>query len=256
MGRGIESNSHLSIQGPSTTSKATQSGIANPLVPFEAGFRLRLSKPQGNETYRYTPDQVVAMLELCDSVQSLNWLESIIQVLACTGLRISELFSLRRTDIDFENDLIRLKDERSSQRRNEMGQRAERKGDVIEHFLCTQTSNRSSKRCLFKAMAALCRGLKEVRLTSTAQERNLFEVLSIHFQSNSRPRLARSASNMLVSIASDITLFHRHLSVEPPKRKLWNGSGTAIPRRWQFIAIYETKTRSEECDKSISSDQL
>jgi len=97
-------------------------------LPQECGFRLRLSKPEGNETYCYTPDQVVAMLELCNSVQALHWLGNIIRVLACTGLRIGELVHLRRSDIDFENDLIRLTDERSSQRRKQMGTARRTKG--------------------------------------------------------------------------------------------------------------------------------
>jgi integrase len=97
-------------------------------LPGEAKFRFRLSKPEGNETYCYTPEQVQAMLRLCDGAPGLFWLGNIIRVLACTGLRIAELAGLRWTDIDFTGNAIRLTDERSSHRRSTMGTARRTKG--------------------------------------------------------------------------------------------------------------------------------
>jgi len=97
-------------------------------LPREASFRFPLSKPDGSDTYCYTREQVVEMLKLCEQQPDLEWLRNIILVLACTGLRIGELASLRWTDIDFEGNAIRLTDERSSKRRTDMGTARRTKG--------------------------------------------------------------------------------------------------------------------------------
>ena len=97
-------------------------------LPREAGFRFRLSKPDGSDTYCYLRHEVLAMLELCSEQQDLGWLENIIRVLACTGLRIGELASLRWTDIDFDSNIIRLTDERASKKRSDMGTARRTKG--------------------------------------------------------------------------------------------------------------------------------
>jgi integrase len=72
---------------------------------------LPLSKPQGTDTYCWQEHEVRAMLEHCRSRPDLQWLEQVILALATTGLRISELSSLRWADIDFKNRMIRLVDE-------------------------------------------------------------------------------------------------------------------------------------------------
>lgn len=84
-------------------------------------FRLSLSKPQGTDTYCYQPAEVHAMIERCRSQPALAWLADVILALACTGFRISELASLRTSDIDLASNTIRLTDERSSARRRKTG---------------------------------------------------------------------------------------------------------------------------------------
>jgi integrase len=97
-------------------------------LPREAGFRFRLSKPDGSDTYCYSREQVQAMLTLCDRNVDLAWLSHIIRVLACTGLRIGELAGLRWTDIDIDGNAIRLTDERASKKRSAMGTARRTKG--------------------------------------------------------------------------------------------------------------------------------
>ena len=49
----------------------------------------------------------------CLANEELHWLADVIVALACTSLRISELASLRCSDIDLQANLIRIKDERA-----------------------------------------------------------------------------------------------------------------------------------------------
>ena len=51
------------------------------------------------------------MVELCMGHEKLHWFADVIIALACTGLRISELASLRWSDLDLETARIRLTDE-------------------------------------------------------------------------------------------------------------------------------------------------
>jgi integrase len=98
------------------------------LLPQAARIRLRLSKPSNDEVYCWRPAEVAAMLEHCGSQQDLRWLHGVLATLAYTGLRISELAGLRRSDIDFESKMIRLTDERSSTRRKLAQEARELKG--------------------------------------------------------------------------------------------------------------------------------
>jgi integrase len=90
-------------------------------LPESSRFRLTLQRPQGTDTYCYTREQVTAMIEHCQTQPTLHWLANVIIALACTGLRISELASLRLSDIDFTSNTIRLSDERGSSRRRKLG---------------------------------------------------------------------------------------------------------------------------------------
>ena len=86
--------------------------IGKRLVPESCRFTLKLRKPQGSDTYCYTPQQVRAMLDHCESRVELRWLGYIIMVLALTGLRISELLGLRARDIDLDSGTLHVADER------------------------------------------------------------------------------------------------------------------------------------------------
>lgn len=90
-------------------------------LPDSRRINLSLRKPIGTDTYCYTQQEVVAIIHHCRSRSNLQWLEAVIVALACTGLRISELASLRWSDINFDSNTILLTDERFSNRRKKLG---------------------------------------------------------------------------------------------------------------------------------------
>src|SRR5262245_18706371 len=68
------------------------------------------------------------MIRLCRSQPALHWLAAVIIGLACTGMRIGELSSLRWSDVDFNSRTILLTDERASSRRKKLGEVRTTKG--------------------------------------------------------------------------------------------------------------------------------
>jgi site-specific recombinase XerD len=88
-------------------------------LPSSCVVRLPLSKPQGATTYCWRTQEVTEMVQLCRDNVELSWLGDVLVALACTGLRISELASLRRTDLDPEANCTRLTDECSGRRRKQ-----------------------------------------------------------------------------------------------------------------------------------------
>ena len=74
-------------------------------------LRLKIKKVESERSYCYTSEQVDAMVEHCQADQSLRWLAEVIIALACTGLRISELASLRWSDLDLNIGQLALTDE-------------------------------------------------------------------------------------------------------------------------------------------------
>jgi len=61
--------------------------------------------------YCYRPEEVSAMINHCRTGETLGWLGDVITALACTGMRVSELASLRWADIDLESKRLTLTDE-------------------------------------------------------------------------------------------------------------------------------------------------
>jgi integrase len=91
-------------------------------LPETSRIHLPIPRPQGSPTYCYSQDQVAAMLDLCRANRKLEWLGEVILVLACTGLRIGELASLRWSDIQHDAEgtpaFISLTDEQADKRSN------------------------------------------------------------------------------------------------------------------------------------------
>jgi len=83
----------------------------------ECRIKLPLPKPTGTDTYCWSPAEVSSMIRGCHARTDLDWLGHILTALACTGMRISELASLRWSDLDLPAKVISLKDETSSRRR-------------------------------------------------------------------------------------------------------------------------------------------
>jgi integrase len=86
-------------------------------LPPTSEIRLPLAKPQGTNTYCWRSQEVLAMIRFTREHAQLRWLGDVITALACTGLRISELASLRRTDIDLDRNVITLTDEGTQAKR-------------------------------------------------------------------------------------------------------------------------------------------
>ena len=97
--------------------------VAEGHLPLASEIRLPLVKPQGTTTYCWHEAEVRAMVRHCRLHLELAWLGDVLTALACTGLRISELASLRWTDIDLSKNVITLTDE-SSQARRRTGRKA------------------------------------------------------------------------------------------------------------------------------------
>lgn len=87
--------------------------VENELILKPAKINIKVSKARGSDTYCWMIGEVQAMIALCEANVKLHWLGGVIGALASTGLRISELASLRWADIDFENQRIQIKDESS-----------------------------------------------------------------------------------------------------------------------------------------------
>jgi integrase len=74
-------------------------------------IRVRLRKVESERPYCYTTAQVAAMVAHCRANPSINWLGNVIVALATTGLRISELASLKWSDFDLRRSRLTLTDE-------------------------------------------------------------------------------------------------------------------------------------------------
>lgn len=72
---------------------------------------LKLRKAESERAYCWRPEEVRAMVERCRATAGLLWLAGVIIALACTGLRIAELVSLRWSDLDTATGRSRLTDE-------------------------------------------------------------------------------------------------------------------------------------------------
>ncbi len=96
-------------------------------LPQDALFRYALQKPQGTNTYCWQQEEVQAMVEHC-SKPELQWLRGVIIALSTTGLRISELASLRWSDVDLNMEKVTLTDESTSTRHRKTERRTTKTG--------------------------------------------------------------------------------------------------------------------------------
>ncbi|WLD15102.1 tyrosine-type recombinase/integrase [Planctellipticum variicoloris] len=101
--------------------------IENQHLPSSAAFSYPLKKPDGTDTYCWKPTEVEAILQHCQTPE-LAWLREVVVGLAATGLRISELASLRWSDVNPEKTLITLTDETTKKSRRGQEKRTTKSG--------------------------------------------------------------------------------------------------------------------------------
>jgi integrase len=85
-------------------------------LPESNRVRLSIRRSHQSDTYCYTREQIRAIVELCRATPKLHWLADITIMLATTGMRIGELAGLRWSDVDLQNGVITLHDNRHSGR--------------------------------------------------------------------------------------------------------------------------------------------
>jgi integrase len=102
--------------------------VAEGRLPPGSELKYPLRKPQGTDTYCYTPAEVSALVAHCRSIPTLAWLAQVIIVLAHTGMRISELAGLRWSDVNLAQKTVTVADERSSRRKRQAGTARKTKG--------------------------------------------------------------------------------------------------------------------------------
>lgn len=91
--------------------------VANDHLPATCRVQVQMPKPEGTDIYYWRQEEVEAILVFCRARPVLAWLANVVLALACTGLRISELASLRWSDIDWHKNVILLSDESTRARR-------------------------------------------------------------------------------------------------------------------------------------------
>jgi integrase len=91
-------------------------------------LNLTIRKQESERRYCYRRDEVHAMLAHCREQADLAWLVGVIVGLACTGLRISELASLRWSDIDLVTNFIKLVDEGGQPKKSSRARRETKSG--------------------------------------------------------------------------------------------------------------------------------
>ncbi|MDB5348489.1 MAG: integrase family protein [Schlesneria sp.] len=101
--------------------------IENHHLPSAVALKYPLRKPDGTDTYCYRTVEVKAILKHCETPE-LAWLRGVVIGLAATGLRISELASLRWSDVDMEKGLISLTDETTKKSRQGKEKRTTKSG--------------------------------------------------------------------------------------------------------------------------------
>lgn len=85
--------------------------VAEGHLPPTTLFPYQMRKPSGTDTYCWKPEEVEAILQHCDR-PDLLWIKGVLLTLSRTGMRISEAANLRWTDVDFDRNMITLRDER------------------------------------------------------------------------------------------------------------------------------------------------
>jgi integrase len=82
-------------------------------------IELTLRAVESERSYCYKAEEVAAMITHCGIKSTLAWLMNVITISATTGMRISEIASLKWSDVDFNNGRLLLSDETGHSRRKQ-----------------------------------------------------------------------------------------------------------------------------------------
>jgi integrase len=228
--------------------------IGKRLVPESCRFTLKLRKPQGSDTYCYTPQQVRAMLDHCESRVELKWLGYIIMVLALTGLRISELLGLRARDIDLDSGTLHVADERSSIVRQNLGEVRTTKGRRGRRVPIHRELHGIFQRLLNQSTGRLFVGPRGGRLKADTVRRVFVrDVIKPSVISFQRPKETLDSS---AGASTDFGISSSHRRSWAARRRARQRTGSAIATHgWSSsTAIYASTTASSNCSRSTFSD--
>ncbi len=103
-------------------------------LPADSYQPLRLQKSDAVTRFCYSPEQVEAIIVLCSKDPALRWLACVVVFLATTGLRISELASLRWSDINMTSNIITLPDNSRRGNRDQRAKARTTKGHCTRSF--------------------------------------------------------------------------------------------------------------------------
>jgi integrase len=123
-------------------------------LPASCAFRYPMSKPTGTDTHCYSVEEVSVILKLAKSLPGQEWMHRALVGLAHTGLRVSELASLRWSDFNDDLTMIHLTDQ-GHRSKHEAGRRRTKTGrgrklPVHEDLrLLLQSMSRDSARPVF-----------------------------------------------------------------------------------------------------------
>jgi integrase len=82
-------------------------------IPSSCLFKMKIRKYTGTDTYCWKPEEVAAIIGHCRVNEDLKWLADVFTSLVVTGLRISELASLRWSDVNWDANSVVIRDESS-----------------------------------------------------------------------------------------------------------------------------------------------
>ncbi len=222
-------------------------------LPPGSQLKYPLRKPQGTDTYCYSPAEVLAMTEHCQHTPGLVWLGNVIVALAHTGLRISELAGLRWSDVSLSSGMLTVADERSSRRKRLMGTARTAKGrrsrSVPIHPALRQLFGTLER----KADGYVFHAAKGGRLLP----RNVLQMFIDEVIEPLKEKFKTAAGDIgfRARPAPQLPTFFLQPSVlgrRSPRARSKSGSATPIPEWSSTIAISAARMRSERWQTSTS----
>jgi integrase len=97
-------------------------------LPGKDPVQLPLKKAESSRAYCWTQEEVAAIVKYCRGNPNVAWIGDVSTALACTGLRISELATLRWADLDLTQRRLYLTDQTGHADQHNLGRRELKSG--------------------------------------------------------------------------------------------------------------------------------